>query len=336
MAPNLSPTQRLLLGGAILFVVATSFLGLFIGPRTIPIETTFAALRNFDASDSAHLLVREQRLPRVFLGLIVGGALGAAGGVMQTLTRNPLADPGLLGVSAGATLAIVCLIAATGQINIGASLWAGVCGAGLGGIAVFLLAGMTQAHDPVRLVLAGAALSIVLMTLTRVITVNAEAQVFDQFRHWAVGSLQGRSWSVLWPSLWLTFVGGLAAFALSRPLDALALGQEFGHSLGADPRRVWFAAAIVIVVLCGTATAAAGPISFVGLAAPHLARHIAGSAHRALLPLSMLIGAALVSIADLLGRIIEPASPIDVGIMSALIGGPVFVVLARRLRTSGL
>ncbi|MDO6592019.1 Fe(3+)-siderophore ABC transporter permease [Loktanella sp. D2R18] len=336
MTSHFVPSQRLLLWGTIVLVVVTASVSLFIGPRAISPETTFAAFRHFDAGNGAHLLVREQRLPRVFLALIIGAALGAAGGIMQTLTQNPLADPGLLGVSAGATLAIVFLIAATGQIHIGASLSAGIGGAGIGGVAVFLLAGMTQSHDPVRLVLAGAALSIVLMTLTRVIIVNAEAQVFDQFRHWAVGSLQGRGWNVLWPSLWLTIIGGCAAFALARPLDALALGQDFGQSLGADPRRIWFAAAAVIVVLCGTATAAAGPISFVGLAAPHLARHITGPKHRALLLLSMLIGAALVSIADLAGRLIEPAAPIDVGIMSALIGGPIFVVLARRLRANGL
>ncbi|WP_394181694.1 FecCD family ABC transporter permease [Yoonia maritima] len=336
MTPPLSPMPRLLLWGAILFVVLTAIASLFVGPRAITPATTLTALLDFDAANGAHLLVRDQRLPRVIIALCVGAALGTAGGVMQTLTRNPLADPGLLGISAGATLAIVCLIAATGQINIGASLWAGIFGAGVGGAAVFLLGGMTKTHDPVRLVLAGAALSIVLMTLTRVITLNAEAHVFDQFRHWAVGSLQGRGWDVLWPSIWLTLIGGLAAIALARPLDALALGQDFGQSLGADPRRVWFAAAAVIVVLCGTATAAAGPISFVGLAAPHLARHITGPSHRALLLLSMLIGAALVSVADLAGRLIDPAAQIDVGIMSALIGGPIFVALARRLKMSGL
>lgn len=336
MTPPLFPKSRLMLWGAILCVVLVATTSLFVGPRAISPETTLAALLNFDDGNGAHLLVRDQRLPRVFLALCVGAALGAAGGVMQTLTRNPLADPGLLGISAGATLAIVCLIAVTGQINIGASLWAGICGAGVGGFAVFLLGGMTNTHDPVRLVLAGAALSIVLMTLTRVITVNAEAHVFDQFRHWAVGSLQGRGWNVLWPSMWLTLIGGLTVVALARPLDALALGQDFGQSLGADPRRIWFAAAAAIIVLCGTATAAAGPISFVGLAAPHLARHISGPRHCPLLLLSMLIGAALVSLADLAGRLIDPAAQIDVGIMSALIGGPIFVVLARRLKMNGL
>ncbi|KJZ18618.1 FecCD family ABC transporter permease [Loktanella sp. S4079] len=328
--------QRWLLWAAVLGVVISAAASLFVGPRDITMQTTLAALTAFDPGDGAHLLVRDQRLPRVFLALVVGAGLGAAGAVMQTLSRNPLADPGLLGISAGATLAIVCLIAATGQIHIGASLWAGVLGASAGGVTVFFLAGMNQSHDPIRLVLAGAALSIVLMTVTKVITVNAEAQVFDQFRHWAVGSLQGRGWNILWPSIGLTVIGGIAAIALARPLDALALGQDFGQSLGADPRKIWFAAAFVVVVLCGTATAAAGPISFVGLAAPHLARHITGPAHFPLLLVSMLIGAALVSFANLSGRLIDPASQIDVGIMAALIGGPVFVVLARRLRLNSL
>jgi len=336
MPPPAPRTRRLALWLTIAGLALIALASPFVGPRAIAVQDTLAALTAFDPTDSAHLLVREQRLPRALLALVLGAGLGAAGAVMQTLTRNPLADPGLLGISAGATLAIVCGIALSGRIDVGATLWTGIAGAGLGGAAVFALGGMRQGHDPVRLVLAGAALSIVLLTLTRVITVNAEAHVFDQFRHWSVGSLQGRGWQVLGPSAGLILLGCLAAFALARPLDALALGQDFGQSLGADPRRIWLAAAAVIVVLSGAATAAAGPIAFVGLAAPHLARHITGPAHRRLLPLSMLIGAALVSLADLGGRVIGGATQIDVGIMAALLGGPVFVALARRLRMTAL
>ncbi|WP_414896711.1 FecCD family ABC transporter permease [Rhodovulum sp. YEN HP10] len=317
-------------------LAAVTLASLFFGPRQIAPDVTLEALLRFDPAEGAHLLVRDQRLPRALLALVVGAALGAAGAMMQTLTRNPLADPGLLGVSAGATLAIVCLIALTGRIDIAGSLWAGIFGAGLGGAAVFALGGMAQTRDPVRLVLAGAALSIVLLTLTRLVTVNVEAHVFDQFRHWAVGSLQGRDWQVLGPAATLVSLGALAALALARPLDALALGQDFGQSLGADPRRIWLAAAGVIVVLGGVATAAAGPIAFVGLSAPHLARHIVGPAHRGLLLASMILGGALVGIADLAGRVIGGPSQIDVGIMAALIGGPVFVALARRMRMNAL
>lgn len=333
-APRARP--RLLLWAALLFLLCTTLASPFIGPREIGLRVTLAALSAFDPGDGAHLLVREQRLPRAFLALVVGAALGAAGALMQTLTRNPLADPGLLGISAGATLAIVCQIALFGHVEVTAALWAGILGAALGGVAVFGLGGLAGGHDPVRLVLAGAALSIVLLTLTRVITVNAEAAIFDQFRHWAVGSLQGRGWAVLGPTAAIGAAGVCAALALARPLDALALGQEFGQSLGADPRRIWFAAAAVIVVLAGAATAAAGPISFVGLAAPHLARPIAGPAHRPLLLASMLTGAALVAFADLAGRVIGAPGQIDLGIMAGLIGGGIFIALARRLRMGGL
>ncbi|MBZ4023720.1 Fe(3+)-siderophore ABC transporter permease [Rhodobacter sp. TJ_12] len=327
---------RLLLWVALLFVLCTTLASPFIGPRDIEVQVTLAAFSAFDPGDGAHLLVREQRLPRALLALVVGAALGAAGTLMQTLTRNPLADPGLLGISAGATLMIVCQIVVLGYVGVTAALWAGILGAALGGAAVFGLGGLARGHDPVRLVLAGAALSIVLMTLTRVITVNAEAPVFDQFRHWAVGSLQGRGWAVLGPTAGIVAVGTVVALGLTRPLDALALGQEFGQSLGADPRRILFASAAMIVALGGAATAAAGPISFVGLAAPHLARPIAGPAHRPLLLASMLTGAALVGFADLAGRVIGAPGQIDVGIMAGLIGGGIFIALARRLRMGGL
>ncbi|WP_045392594.1 iron ABC transporter permease [Falsirhodobacter sp. alg1] len=328
--------RRSLLWITLVAVCLTAAASLFVGPRAITAQVTMDALFRFDPANGAHLLVMQQRLPRVFLALIVGAALGAAGAVMQTLTRNPLADPGLLGISAGATLAIVILIAVTGRIDVNAALWAGVGGAALGGAAVFGIGGMAQGHDPVRLVLAGAALSIVMMTLTRVITVNADAHVFDQFRHWAVGSLQGRGWDVLNTSAGLALVGAIGALLLARPLDALALGRDLGQSLGTDPRRIWLVAAAVVVVLSGAATAAAGPISFIGIAAPHLARHICGPAHRPLILLSMLIGAALVSFADLAGRLIGGTTQIDVGIMTALIGGPIFVILARNLRMNTL
>lgn len=313
---------------ALLLVV----LSLGLGSAQIPPQTTLAALLQFDPGNSDHLLVRELRVPRTVLALVVGAALAAAGVIMQALTRNPLADPGVLGVNAGAATAVAAGIALAGVQSAAGQLLCGLLGAALAGAIVVLLSGLRSGADPIRVVLVGTALSAVLLALTQLITLNSEEQVFDQFRHWAVGSLQGRGTAVLLALL--LPVGGalLASLLLARALDALILGDELGAALGARPRLTWLLCAGVIALLAGAATAAAGPIAFVGLTAPHLARQLAGGGHRRLLPLAMLCGALLTLLADLLGRLVARPGEVSVGIMVALIGGPCFALLARRRR----
>lgn len=315
-----------------LVLVLLSVASVFTGSRSIPPRVTVEAITSFDPAVSEHLLVWNLRAPRALLGIMVGCALGVAGAVMQALTRNPLADPGILGVNAGATLAIVVAIAFFGIIDMVWYMWFGLAGAALAGALVYLLGGVRRGLNPVRLVLAGSALSVVLLALTQIITVNSDEVVFDQFRHWAVGSLQGRGHNVLLPTAALTAPALLAAFALARMLDAMALGHDTGKSLGADPRTVWIISALVAITLAGTATAAAGPIAFVGLTAPHVARFVVGPDHRWLLPFSMLISAVVIVGADCLGRLIGHPGEVAVGIMVALIGGPFFIVLVQRWR----
>lgn len=304
----------------------------FTGSRAIPPRTTVEAMIAFDPTISAHLLVWNLRLPRALLGIVVGCALGVSGAIMQALTRNPLADPGILGVNAGATLAIVAAIAFFGVVDMVGYMWFGLVGAAMAGALVYLLGGIRRGLNPVRLVLAGSALSVVLLALTQIITVNSDEAVFDQFRHWAVGSLQGRGFAVLLPTAILAGPPLLAAFVLARMFDAMALGRDTGKSLGANPRTAWIASALIVVVLAGSATAAAGPIAFVGLTAPHVARFVAGPDHRWLLPFSMLFAAVMVVGADSLGRLIGHPGEVAIGIMVALIGGPVFIVLVQRWR----
>lgn len=313
-------------------LAATAVASVFIGTRPIPLQVTVQALVAFDPTNTEHLLVWHLRLPRALLGIVVGGALGVAGALMQALTRNPLADPGILGVNAGATLAIVAAIAFFGIVDVTGYLWFGLAGAALAGAGVYLLGGIRRGLNPVRLVLAGSALSVVLLALTQIITVNSNEQVFDQFRHWVVGSLQGRGFDVLLPTAVLTALALGAAVALARMLDAVALGNDAGKALGADPRLVWIASALIVIVLAGTATAAAGPISFVGLTAPHVARFVVGPDHRWLLPFSMVFSALMVVGADVLGRLAGHPGEVAVGIMVALIGGPFFIVLVQRWR----
>ncbi|MGO2347957.1 MAG: FecCD family ABC transporter permease, partial [Providencia sp.] len=171
------------------------------------ISTTWHAFTLFDPQDSEHLLVRYLRLPRTLLAIVIGIALGAAGTLMQALTRNPLADPGLFGINAGAMVAIVSVIALTGITDVTVYMWFGLLGAFLAGIAIYLLGGIRQGLNPVKMVLSGVALSIILLAITHMVTVNSDERVFDQFRHWVVGSLQGRSFEVLFPISILVGIG---------------------------------------------------------------------------------------------------------------------------------
>ncbi|GLQ72231.1 FecCD family ABC transporter permease [Vibrio penaeicida] len=323
-----------LIGLGLLLVV--SCFSIFIGTHTISPSVTVDAIVAFDHSNSDHLLVQHLRIPRTLLSIVVGGALGVSGVIMQALTRNPLADPGVLGVNAGATVAVVSAIAFLGIYEVAYIMWFGLLGAAIAGASVFVLAGIRKGVNPVRVVLAGAALSVVLLSLTHMITVNSHEMVFEQFRHWSVGSFQGRGYDVVIPTSMLIAVGLLIAFSLSKAFDTVSLGEDVGHALGVNPIKIWCLASIAIVSLAGAATAAAGPISFVGLTAPHIARMLCGPDHKWLMPFSLLIASILTLVADVLGRVIGHPSEISVGIMIALIGGPFFVFLVKRWKISQL
>lgn len=311
-------------------LVVLVFLSFTLGTRSIPLSVTWEAVTAFDASNSDHLLVRHLRIPRTLLAILVGCGLGTAGAVMQALTRNPLADPGILGVNAGAAAAIAVAIAFFGITSVIGYMWFGLAGAALAGIAVYLLGGLRQGTNPVRLVLAGAALSTVLLALTQLILVNTPDSVFDRYRHWIVGSLQGRGFDVLLPVTGLITLGIILALILARSLDAAALGSDLSRALGANPKYVLATAAVAVIVLAGAATAAAGPIGFIGLTAPHVARFLVGPTHRWLLPYSMLVSAVILVAADTLGRVIALPGEVSAGIMVALMGGPFFVALVRK------
>lgn len=334
--PTVRPTRHAKRRSGIVVLIALVAVGVFlsacVGTRELSIATTWDALVAFDPGDSAHLLVVHRRIPRALLAVVVGLCLGVAGAVMQALTRNPLAEPGVLGVNAGAAVAIATGISFLGIADISGYMWLGLLGAAAAGAAVYVLGGVRWGTNPVRLVLAGAALTVVLMALTQLVLVNSLDQVFDRYRHWMVGSLAGRGYDVLLAVSLLAAVGLALAFSLARPLDSATLGEDLSRSLGGNPARIWALAGVAVILLAGAATAAAGPIAFLGLAAPHLARLVVGVDHRWVLPYSGLIAAALIVIADTLGRIIPPRGEISVGIMVALIGGPFFVFLVRRRR----
>lgn len=305
-------------------------ISIFIGSRDIAVATTLEALFHFDANNSQHLIVHHLRIPRTLLAVIVGAALGVSGIIMQALTRNPLAEPGLLGVNAGAMTMIVLGISIFGMTSLSSYVWLGLLGAAMTGFMVYLIAGKGRKVDAVRVVLSGTALTIMLLAITSLITINSHQDVFHQYRHWSVGSLQGRGYDVLYPVSLFIAVGLLLSLALAKPLDSIVLGFEKGLTLGVNPALIWGGSFIVVTILAGSATAAAGPISFLGLTSPHITKLIVGTDHKKLLPASMLISALLLLIADILGRIVGYPDEISAGIMVALIGGPFFLYLIRR------
>lgn len=272
------------------------------------------------------------RAVRTVLGLLVGAALGLAGACMQGLTRNPLADPGILGVNAGASLAIVLGVAYLGVGSTSGFVLLGLVGAAIASVAVHAIAGIGRdGATPAKLTVAGAAFAAAASSWTVAVQLVDQASL-DVMRRWQVGSIGGRPWDLVVSLAPVLVLGGLLALALSRTLNALALGEEMAAGLGRHTARDRLLVGVAIVLLAGTATAAAGPIAFVGLIVPHLVRTRVGSDHRHLLPLSAGFGAVLVLLADTLGRVVLPPSEVQVGIMTAVIGVPFFLLLVRRGR----
>ncbi|WP_240506640.1 FecCD family ABC transporter permease [Thermoactinospora rubra] len=318
---------------AVLLAVAT--LSVVYGARSVPLGTVVEALTSPGASPD-HTVVRELRVPRTLLGLGVGAALGLSGALMQSLTRNPLADPGLLGVNQGAALGVTVAMFALGLTNPALYVWFAFAGAALAAAAVYALgsAGRSGA-SPVRLALAGVALGMACTAACQAL-LRMDPQVFDRMRFWLTGSLSAQTSGVL-AALAPFLVAGLAlGLSLARPLNALALGDEAGRALGAAVGRTRALTAVAITLLCGSATALAGPLWFVGLAVPQAVRALVGPDQRWVLPYSALLAPVLLLGADVAGRLVARPGEVQVGIMCAVLGAPVFMVLARRRRLAAL
>jgi iron complex transport system permease protein len=320
------------LAGSAVLLAATVLLSLAAGSRGIAPGRVLEVLLRPDDSDASAILW-SLRVPRTIIGLAVGAGLATAGVLMQALTRNPLADPRIMGVSSGASLGVVAAINVFGMTTLPSYIWFGIAGAALAGTFVYALAARARdGASPVTLALAGTALDASLTgVVIGVLTVNVKT--FDQYRFWAVGSLSGRPIEV---ALWvLPFVvaGIVLAFGVAGGLDALALGDDVARGLGRNVGRVRLTAAVAAIVLTGAAVAAAGPIGFVGLALPHLARGLVGAHHRWVMAVSLLLGPALLLAADVIGRLVVPPAEIRAGIVTALVGAPFLILLVRRGRT---
>ncbi|PLP55797.1 Fe(3+)-siderophore ABC transporter permease [Mesorhizobium loti] len=325
------------LAATVLVLAGVSLLSLAVGSRSVPLGELLDTFRAYDPLNNRHLVIWELRVPRTIVAILAGLALGIAGAVMQAITRNPLAEPGLLGINAGAATAVIIGIAAFQLTAMIQYVWFAFVGAGLAGIAVFILG---QAHEtgtnPVRLVLAGAGLSVMLGSLTGIIMLNAPLEVVDDFRHWWAGSIEGRGFDVAGVLAVAVTIGLAVALFISRDLNAVALGRDLGVALGVRLGRTWVLACLCVMLLAGAATASTGPIGFVGLVAPHMARLITSPDHRWLLPLSALFAAILLLCADIVGRVVVAPAEVAAGIVALLIGGPFFIAVVRRYRLARL
>ncbi len=315
-------------------VVAVALLSIVLGSRAVGLDAVFAAARDYQPGNSDHQVIAN-RVPRTLAGLLVGVALGLAGAVMQGVTRNPLADPGLLGVNAGAALAVVCAISVFGITAATGFVWFAFAGATVVAVLVYAVGSVgREGATPVKLALAGAAISAALTSVTTAVLL-ADASTFDRYRFWTVGSLTGRRLDLVLQLAPFILVGIVVALCLGRLLNAMSLGDEIARGLGMRVGTARASAAAAAVLLCGAATAMAGPIWFVGLVVPHLARLLTGPDHRWILPYSALLGPALLLAADILGRLIAPPGEVQVGIVLAFVGAPFLIAMIRRRRTVG-
>lgn len=338
MIPTRVGTGRRMIGVILLLIVlfGVVILSLMVGTKPIAPSIVLEAFYANDPGNTNHIIVTELRLPRTFVGLAVGAALGTAGALMQGVTRNPLADPGLLGVNAGAAFAVVLAIWRFNITSVMGLVWFAFIGAAITSVLVYALGSMGQGSaTPVRLALSGAAVSSLLGALTGAITL-LDQQTLDRFRFWAVGSLSGRDSDIAAQMAPFVVVGLVIAILVARNLNALALGEDAAKALGIRVINTQLLAGLSITILCGAAVSAAGPIGFIGLVIPHAVRVWFGPDQRWLIPASALAGPCLLLFCDVVGRVIARPGEIQVGIMTAAIGGPAFVILVRRTRMAQL
>lgn len=321
--------------GGILVLLLACMLSLMVGARTVPPATVWDALLHYDGSLTDHVVIRS-RLQRTAAGIAVGAALAVAGAAMQGMTRNPLADPGILGLNAGASTAVVLGVYFLSASQVGQFMVLAFAGAAVGTVLVYAVASMGRdGATPVKLALAGAAITAGLGSVVNAFVLLDQASL-DRMRFWQVGTLGARSLGEVALVGAFMLVGSVIVLAATGVLNALAMGDEAAVGLGVHVGRARILLGIAIILLCGAAVALAGPIGFLGLVVPHAARLAVGGDYRRIVPLCLLMGPALVLVADVVGRVISPPEEVQVGVMTALIGVPVFVVLIRTRKQVGL
>jgi len=307
---------------------------MLIGSTTIPPTVVWDALFH-PTKDIDQFAIRDFRLPRTIVGLVVGTALGVAGALIQALTRNPLADPGILGVNAGATFAVTVAVGVLGVRDVQSYMWFAFAGALIVTLVVLALGSTRRGQSPVTTVLAGVCVTLVLNGAGQALELT-NPDAFDAMRSWNAGSIVSRPLDLLWPTLPFFAIALILVFAVSGSLNAMALGDELAAAQGVRLVRTRILAIIALTLLAGGATAIAGPIGFVGLMVPHVARWFVGPDQRWIFAYSVLLAPSLLLGSDILGRVVMRPGEIPVGIVTAFVGAPVLIALVRQKKASGL
>ncbi|HEY9833693.1 MAG TPA: iron ABC transporter permease [Stenomitos sp.] len=312
-----------------LFVLIMSLVvSLTYGAAEISLSQVCSGLFAFDGSTD-HLIIRTVRLPRSLIAMFVGAAVAVAGTLMQGLTRNPLADPGILGINAGAVMAVVINSFIFGTSSPIVYAWSAFLGAGVAAVTVYLLGSLGRGGlTPLNITIAGAALTAFLSSITTGILILSQ-RTLDEIRFWLAGSVAGSDFTLFLQLLPYMAIGLVVAFVIGKPITTLSLGEDVARGLGQRTAWVKVTAAMSIVLLAGSAVAAAGPIGFIGLIVPHIVRFFVGFDYRWILPYSAVFGAILLLIADIAARLLIKPQELPVGVMTALFGTPFFIYLAR-------
>lgn len=309
-------------------------LSVMVGSTAIAPSVVWDAL--FHPTDGIdQFAIRDFRLPRTIVGLVVGVALGLSGALIQALTRNPLAEPGILGVNAGASFAVTVAVGLLGVRDIQGYLWFAFAGALIVTVLVLALGSTRHGASPAVMVLAGVCVGAVLGGAREALQLT-NPDTFDAMRYWNAGSIIGRPLDIVWPVLPFFVVAIVLAFVVAGPLNAMALGDELATAQGVRLVRTRVLGIIALTLLAGGATAIAGPIAFVGLMVPHVARWIVGPHQPWIFAYSVLLAPCLLLVSDILGRIVMNPGEIPVGVITAFVGAPVLVALAIRKKASGL
>ncbi|GAA3441354.1 FecCD family ABC transporter permease [Planomonospora venezuelensis] len=312
-----------------------AFLSVTLGSRSIGLPDVLRALGGMDTDGSIDSTVTlELRVPRTLLGILVGAALGVAGAILQGVTRNPLADTGIMGVNSGAAVFVVFAVTVLDVRGADVYVWFAFAGAIAALVLVYAIASLgREGATPVKLALAGVAVTAGLVSVTTGI-VMTDVNALNELRFWQVGSLAGRYAPILTGVAPFLLLGLIASLGFGRALNGLALGEDTARGLGQQVTRTRVAAFAVVAVLAGAATAACGPIVFVGLVVPHVARFVCGPDYRWILPYSMLLAPVVLLLADVLGRIVVAPDELQVGVVLGVLGAPVFVGIVRYGRLS--
>jgi len=318
----------LLVGVAVILLVA--LLSIRVGSIGVSNRDVWNALFHYDTSNYEQVVIRELRVPRTVIALGVGGALAAAGAIMQAVTRNPLAGPSILGVSSGASFAIVTAIYFLGLTSASQYVWFAFAGALIAAALVFMVGSAGRGGaTPVKLALAGVVVSALLGAWTNALILLDE-DTLDQARFWFAGSVTGRDLGTFWTVAPFLLGGMLISLFIGHQMNVLSMGDDTARALGMNITRTRLVSSALVVTMTGAAVAVAGPIAFVGLATPHLVRAVIGPDYRWVLPYAIITGAVLLTVADILGRVIMSPGEIQVGIVTAFLGAPFLIYLARK------